>query len=60
MTTSTTPIHTRFRIIDGLRIRFAESEPRDQHALLLNHGPRRCLRSHRCGAALGERAPGGG
>ena len=35
MTTVTTPIHTQFRSIDGLSIRFAESEPREQHALLL-------------------------
>jgi len=35
-TWSTTPIETHFRIIDGLSIRFAESEDRDEHALLLS------------------------
>jgi pimeloyl-ACP methyl ester carboxylesterase len=34
-----TPIHTQFRTIDGLAIRFAESEDRDTHALLLNPWP---------------------
>ena len=32
-------IQTRFRPIDGLSIRFAESEPRDDHALLLSPWP---------------------
>jgi pimeloyl-ACP methyl ester carboxylesterase len=32
-------IQTRFRTIDGLSIRFAESEPRDDHALLLSPWP---------------------
>ena len=32
-------IQTRFRIIDGLSIRFAESEERDDHALLLSPWP---------------------
>ena len=36
---SNTPIETRFRTIDGLTIRFAESEDRDDHALLLNPWP---------------------
>jgi pimeloyl-ACP methyl ester carboxylesterase len=35
----TTPIHTQFRTIDGLSIRFAESEPRDEHALLFSPWP---------------------
>src|SRR5882724_11266092 len=35
-TWSNTPIETHFRIIDGLSIRFAESEDRDDHALLLS------------------------
>ena len=29
------PIHPRVRIVDGLSIRYAESRPRDEHALLL-------------------------
>lgn len=36
---SDTPIRTRFRVIDGLSIRFAESEDRDDHALLLSPWP---------------------
>jgi pimeloyl-ACP methyl ester carboxylesterase len=32
-------IETRFRMIDGLSIRFAESEDRDDHALLLSPWP---------------------
>ena len=32
-------IQTRFRTIDGLSIRHAESEDRDDHALLLNPWP---------------------
>ncbi|MFL5665899.1 MAG: alpha/beta fold hydrolase [Ktedonobacteraceae bacterium] len=32
-------IQTQFRTIDGLSIRFAESEQRDDHALLLNPWP---------------------
>lgn len=32
-------IQTRFRTIDGLSIRYAESEDRDDHALLLNPWP---------------------
>ena len=35
MTTLTTSIHTQFRTIDGLSIRYAESEPRQEHAILL-------------------------
>ncbi|MCU1427047.1 MAG: Alpha/beta hydrolase fold protein [Actinomycetia bacterium] len=36
---SNTPIQTQFRTIDGLSIRFAESEGRDDHALLLSPWP---------------------
>jgi pimeloyl-ACP methyl ester carboxylesterase len=36
---SDTPIETRFRTIDGLSIRFAESEDRGDHALLLSPWP---------------------
>ena len=30
---------TQYRIIDGLNVRFAESDPRDDHALLLSPWP---------------------
>jgi pimeloyl-ACP methyl ester carboxylesterase len=40
---SNTPIETQFRTIDGLSIRFAESEPRDEHALLLSPWPESLL-----------------
>jgi len=36
---SNSPIETQFRTIDGLCIRFAESEDRDDHALLLSPWP---------------------
>ena len=35
----TSAIQAQFRTIDGLQIRFAESEPRDDHALLLSPWP---------------------
>jgi pimeloyl-ACP methyl ester carboxylesterase len=38
-TMSNTSIEPQFRTIDGLRIRFAESEQRDDHALLLSPWP---------------------
>ena len=38
-TTSTQAIQPQFRTIDGLSIRYAESEPRDNHALLLSPWP---------------------
>lgn len=38
-----TPIETQFRTIDGLTIRFAESEDRDDHALLLSPWPESLL-----------------
>jgi len=38
-----TPIQMQFRVIDGLTIRFAESENRDDHALLLNPWPESLL-----------------
>src|SRR5260370_34090655 len=40
---SHTPIETRFRTIDGLTIRFAESDGRDAHALLLSPWPESLL-----------------
>src|SRR5262245_47844309 len=39
MTTLSLPISTQFRTIDGVSIRFAESAPRDEHALLLSPWP---------------------
>jgi pimeloyl-ACP methyl ester carboxylesterase len=42
-TWSNTPIETKFRIIDGLTIRFAETEDRDDHALLLSPWPESLL-----------------
>jgi pimeloyl-ACP methyl ester carboxylesterase len=42
-TRSNTSIQTQFRTIDGLSIRFAESEDRDDHALLLNPWPESLL-----------------
>jgi pimeloyl-ACP methyl ester carboxylesterase len=36
---SDTPIQTRFRVVDGLSIRFAGSEDRTDHALLLSPWP---------------------
>ena len=38
-----TSIRTRFRSIDGLSVRFAESEGRDDHALLLSPWPESLL-----------------
>jgi pimeloyl-ACP methyl ester carboxylesterase len=40
---SNTPIETRFRTIEGLSIRFAESEDRDDQALLLSPWPESLL-----------------
>jgi pimeloyl-ACP methyl ester carboxylesterase len=38
-----TPIQMQFRVIDGLSIRFAQSEDRDDHALLLSPWPESLL-----------------
>jgi pimeloyl-ACP methyl ester carboxylesterase len=38
-----TPIQMQFRVIDGLSVRFAESEDRDDHALLLSPWPESLL-----------------
>jgi pimeloyl-ACP methyl ester carboxylesterase len=40
---SNSPIEPRFRTIDGLSIRFAESDERDDHALLLSPWPESLL-----------------
>jgi pimeloyl-ACP methyl ester carboxylesterase len=46
----------RFRTIDGLTIRFAESEDRDDHALLLSPWPESLLAFEQVWARLGEHA----
>ena len=51
---SDTPIETRFRTIDGLSIRFAESEDRDDHALLLSPWPESLLAFEPTWARLAE------
>jgi pimeloyl-ACP methyl ester carboxylesterase len=38
-----TPIQMQFRVIDGLSVRFAQSEDRDDHALLLSPWPESLL-----------------
>src|ERR1700754_242923 len=53
---SNTPIDTRFRTIDGLTIRFAESGDRADHALLLSPWPESLLAFEQIWALLAERA----
>ena len=55
-TWSNTPIKTKFRIIDGLTIRFAESEDRDDHALLLSPWPQSLLAFDQIWGRLAEHA----
>jgi len=50
-----TPIQTRFRVIDGLSIRFAESGDRDDHALLLSPWPESLLAFEPVWSRLAER-----
>jgi pimeloyl-ACP methyl ester carboxylesterase len=50
-----TPIDTQFRTIDGLSIRFAESDPRDDHALLLSPWPESLFAFEPTWARLAER-----
>jgi pimeloyl-ACP methyl ester carboxylesterase len=52
---SITPIETQFRTIDGLTIRFAESEDRDDHALLLSPWPESLFAFEPTWARLAER-----
>ena len=52
---SYTPIETRFRTIAGLSIRFAESEDRADHALLLSPWPESLLAFDPTWARLSER-----
>jgi pimeloyl-ACP methyl ester carboxylesterase len=51
---SDTPIETQFRTIDGLSIRFAESEDRGDHALLLSPWPESLLAFEPTWARLAE------
>jgi pimeloyl-ACP methyl ester carboxylesterase len=51
---STTPIEMKFRTIDGLTIRFAESDDRDDHALLLSPWPESLLAFEQMWARLAE------
>jgi pimeloyl-ACP methyl ester carboxylesterase len=53
---SDTLIETRFRTIDGLCIRFAESEDRDDHALLLSPWPESLFAFEPTWSRLAERA----
>jgi len=52
---SNTPIRMQFRTVDGLAIRFAESEDRDDHALLLSPWPESLLAFEPTWARLAER-----
>jgi pimeloyl-ACP methyl ester carboxylesterase len=56
MVWSNSPIRTRFRTIDGLSIRFAESEARGVHALLLSPWPESLLAFEPMWACLVEHA----
>ena len=51
-----TPIQMQFRVIDGLTIRFAQSEDRDDHALLLSPWPESLLAFEPMWARLAEHA----
>jgi pimeloyl-ACP methyl ester carboxylesterase len=51
---SNTPIETQFRTIDGLTIRYAESEERADHALLLSPWPESLLAFEPTWARLAE------
>ncbi len=51
---ASTPIETQFRTIDGLTIRFAESDERDAHALLLSPWPESLLAFEQMWARLAE------
>jgi pimeloyl-ACP methyl ester carboxylesterase len=52
---SNKPIETRFRTIAGLTIRFAKSEHRDDHALLLSPWPESLLAFEPTWTRLAER-----
>jgi pimeloyl-ACP methyl ester carboxylesterase len=53
---SNSPIEPRFRTIDGLTVRFAESEPRGDDALLLNPWPESLFAFEPIWARLAEHA----
>jgi pimeloyl-ACP methyl ester carboxylesterase len=53
---SNTPIRMQFRTIEGLAIRFAESEDRDDHALLLSPWPESLLAFEPTWLRLAQRA----
>src|SRR5690242_18693559 len=55
-TRADSPIKTLVRTIDGLSIRYAESEPRDKHALLLSPWPESLLAFEQVWAPLAEHA----
>jgi pimeloyl-ACP methyl ester carboxylesterase len=50
-----TPIQMQFRVIDGLSVRFAESQDRDDHAVLLSPVPESRLAFEPMWARLAER-----
>jgi pimeloyl-ACP methyl ester carboxylesterase len=50
-----TPIEMQFRVIDGLSVRFAQSEDREDHALLLSPWPESLLAFEPIWARLAER-----
>ena len=54
------PIETQFRTIDGLSIRFAESDDRDDHALLLSPWPESLLAFEPTWTRLAEAHASGG
>src|SRR4029077_18221086 len=51
-----TPIKMQFRVIDGLTVRFAQSQDRDDHALLLSPWPESLLAFEPVWARLAEHA----
>jgi pimeloyl-ACP methyl ester carboxylesterase len=53
---SSTPIQPQFRTIDGLSVRFAESEERDDHAMLLSPWPESLFAFEPTWGRLAERA----
>lgn len=55
-TRADSPIRPRVRTIDGLSIRYAESEPHDRHALLLSPWPESLLAFEQVWAPLAEHA----
>lgn len=56
MAAPTTQIQTRFRSVDGLQIRYAQSDPRDEQAVLLSPWPESLLAFEQMWAPLAERA----